>query len=420
MMLSRIAVTPLAALVVTTIAQVINLTVGAQPWAGEVLLSSTWVWTATYLSGPVLTTLAAWDGARLFPRVGATVWNRPGVRTRLILRWWLGSTVAASTPALLTLVWMATRFGHTHPEALGSSVFTVIAGVATLAGYLGAGLALGALLGKVYGTLVAFAASLGAQMVSYLGAVPLLMVGGVSDSLLGLRLTWGAVTVQSLGLLTLLAVIAHSLFSRVDRRIGRAPVAALGLLAWLIPAVIAPNLDVHRFTNVSDLGEGVSCVELAAETRPSGSGQVCTYLEHARLAPQITEAWSTLSTAAARAGVTSFPTRLHELPPGAGPGDVPAGEPGSTVTFTMTADQLDLAQERVTAGWLASNIVSPTWCSGLWGEEPPGDELYEATSQTVDALETLVTSTDPGALDAARLQFETNWAALKTCPGMHR
>lgn len=420
MKLPLIAITPLVALIVATVGQVINLKVGAQPWSGEVLLSSTWVWTATYLSGPVLTTVAAWDGARLFPRSGSTVWNRPGVRTGLILRWWLGSTLLAASPALMTLAWMAARFGYAHPEAVASALITLLAGVATLAGFLGAGLALGALLGTVYGTLAGFATSLAAQMVSYLGTAPILMVGGVSDSLLGLRLTWGAAALQTVGLLTLLAAIAHSLFTRSNPRLGPVRVADLGLMAWLVAALIAPQLEVPRFVNVSDLSDGVSCGELTADTRPAGQGEVCMHLQHQRLAPQVTEAWSTLSLAAMEAGVTNFPSRLYELPPGAGPDDPPEGPPGSTATFTMTSDQLDTLSGRVTTAWLASTITSPTWCRGLWAEEPPGDELYEASTQATDALEVMVTSTDARRKADAGAQFEKAWDTLKTCPGMDR
>lgn len=418
MKMLRIAVTPVTVFIATVIAQVANLRVGAQPWPGEVLLSTTWVWTATYLTGPILTTVAAWDGARLFPRRGATVWDLPSTGRRLRARLWLFSVVAGVVPTVAVVVWMSTQFGVASAGAIASALFTMVAGIATVAGFIGAGLALGSWWGKVYGTLVAFAGSLMAQMVSYLGALPILMVGGVSDSLLGLRLSWGAVAVHTLGLALLVGLAAFSLFTPGTRSIGPVEWGGVVLAAWFLLALVIPNVDAHRFVPDSAMGEGTTCVELRADTRPPGHGQLCMAHQHRRLHVPLAELWGAMSTAAAEGEVRGFPGALHELPPAAGPADVPPGAPGSIATFTMTKEQLDALEGSVTLDWLAASMTAPTWCPGLWGEEPPGDELWEASDAAREALITLVEGRSPEDRAQAARQFEAAWDTLRACPGL--
>lgn len=418
MSISRIGITPIVAFLATVVAQIINLGVGAQPWKGEVLLSSTWVWTSTYLVGPVLATVAAWDGARLLPRSQATVWNARPVRRQLATRLWVASVIGATLPTLATLAWMATSFGMASTDADRSAILTVVAGVATVAAFIGTGFLLGSWWGRVYGTLAAFTLSFLAQIVSYLGSAPVLMVGGVSDSLLGMKLTWPAVISQVIGLAALLAAISYGLFARSTRRVGPVPLAVVILAVGLIPVLVFPRMGIPRFEIVSDPTAAVSCVELNSDSRTPGRGTVCIYHEHQRLDTQIIQAWGEISSAAVDAGIKDFPTLLHEMSPAAGPDDVPKGDPGTVVTFTMTKDQLDLNEGEVSVEWLASQITSPTWCAGMWGDEPPGDELWDAVEEATESLTALIRTPPGDDVAKNRDRFETAWKSLKTCPGM--
>lgn len=418
MSLWRVAATPVSALVLTAVAHTVTLSVGAQPWDGEVLLTATWVWTSTHLCGALLATIAAWDGGRLFNPSSPTVWSLPSVRKRLVLRLWLAATACAAMPALGLLTWMMSRAQSAPADSVLSALFVTIAGLATLSTYVGAGLALGARLGTTYGTLAAFGASFVAQITSYLGASPVLMVGGVSDSLLGLRLTMGAMAIQTVGLLLLISAVAVSLFRRHEQlhlSLSRGDV--LLIAAWLI-SLILPRLDVPRYERVSDLQDQVSCVQITPDTRPPGFGTVCMSAQHRRLHSAILEAWSTVTLAADRAGVTDFPSELHELPPPAGPEDVPAGPPGHAVTFTLTADQLDSKAGTVTVDWLITRMTDPTWCSGLWGDEPPGDVFFDVTERARAALRAVVSAQDDAERSEARAAFAEAWPALASCHGI--
>lgn len=206
MKIQRIAITPIVSLITVIVAQALNLAIGYQPWKGEVLLSVTWVWTAYFLCGPVITTVAAWDGAKLFNRESGAVWNLSNIRFQLMRRWCLSSLVGAILPTLVVLVWMAFYFRIIPQDVIASSLATVVSGVATVFVLLCGGLSLGLALGKVYGPLAAFALALGLQLTSYLGSTPIFMVGGVSDSLLGLRLSSEAITFQFCGLAALIIV----------------------------------------------------------------------------------------------------------------------------------------------------------------------------------------------------------------------
>lgn len=420
MKIIRDSVTPVAAFVALLIAQVINLRVGPQPWEGEVLLSSTWVWTATYLAGPVIAAVAAWDGARLLPCSGVSGSATSADRRQLAARLWVASALGAILPTMVVLGSMAGSFyGRSlHADVDQSAFVTIVAGILTIVAIIGMGLVLGSWWGSRYGVIAAFVASLLIQMVSYFGSAPVLMLGGVSDSLMGLALTRDATIVQIVGLAALLAAIGYALLSDPTKRLGSVPRTVSVLALGLLPALILPQLAIPRFEAVPEMEHGVSCIEMGPDSRPGGIGTVCTHLEHQRLSYQVQRTWGEISLMAANAGVRDFPTLLAELPRSAGPDDVPEGEPGSAVTYTLTPDQLDIRRGEVSVEWLIDSITTPTWCPGLWADQPPGDEIFEPMIQARESLLALAGDLTADEVAVNRDRFEAAWAALKGCPGM--
>lgn len=415
MKLFRLTLTPALCFIAAIIAQGLNLINGAQPWLGEALLSATWVWTATYLCGSVFATLAAWDGARLFPRSEPVVWGRGDVRSAMIRRWWAWTTLAATAPTLITLAFMVSYVPAVAGSVIISSLATVFAGIATVAALLGGGLILGRELGKIFGPLAAFALSLLALLNSYLGSFPMLMIGGVNDSLLGLRLSAPAMIASVVGLTVLLLAEANCLFGPPTTSSRNGIIA----LATGILIALAPNLvSTPRFVPVEDLTEGVGCVEMGMDSRPPATGTVCDHIQHRHKSDEVMAAWSTITTAVAEVGITDFPTLFYELPPSADFTDVPEGPPGSVAAYTLTGDQLDFRSDTIEVSRLISQITSPVWCPGLWGDEAPSDSFFAFQDSTARALTTVVTGEDLAQRKEAAERFRTGWDKLKRCEGL--
>lgn len=414
----RIALTPWLGLILAAAAQIVNTSVGAQPWRGDALLIALWVWTATFLCGPLVGIVAAIDGDRLFGR-RPTVWGLADVRGPVVRRVWLAGTLATLLPTVAALAWMAATVHYVNPEVLMSVVVVVLAGVLTVAAVIGLGLALGSRFGRVYGPLTAFGLILVLQLASYLGAAPVFMVGGVSDSLLGLRLTTVSMLVQLLTL-TLISV-ACALVLRAppvaaQRRTGPdKTVLALGALVAV--ALLWPQLGAPQFQTVAHPDSGRSCVELRPDGRLPGVGTVCVAGEHGALDEDVQRLWSTIHQAAQTAGITELPEHLQEVAPSVGPSWHDGRDPGTVAAFSMTAAQLDPEQGGLTVEWLAQEAATPLWCPGLWADVPPADEYFEAVDRAQTALLTVLD--DPSSRDAhaAAQDFDAAWAALKSCLG---
>ncbi|MDO5736922.1 MAG: hypothetical protein Q4P15_10655 [Propionibacteriaceae bacterium] len=415
MKLFRLTLTPALCFFAAIIAQGLNLINGAQPWLGEALLSATWVWTATYLCGSVFATLAAWDGARLFPRSEPVVWGRGDVRSAMIRRWWAWTTLAATAPTLITWAYMVTYISAVPGSVEISSLATVFAGIATVAALLGGGLILGRVLGKIYGPLAAFALSLLALLNSYLGSFPVLMIGGVNDSLLGLRLSEPAMITSVVGLTVLLLAEANCLFGPPAKSLRNGVIA----LATALLISLAPDLvSAPRFLPVEDLTDGVGCVKMGPDSRPPATGEVCINAQHNHKSDEVMAAWSTITMAVAEVGITDFPTLFYELPPAGEFKDVPEGPPGSVATYTLTGDQLDFRSGTIEVSRLINQITAPVWCPGLWGDESPSDQFFSLQESTAGALTTVVTSEDLAKRKEAAKRFRTGWDKLKRCEGL--
>lgn len=411
----RIAWTPLVGLVVVTAAQVVNLVVGPQPWAGELLLSTSWAWTALFLACPVLVTVAGLDGARLFPSARDTVWNQPSLRRAALTRVWAAGTVSSTLPLLGVQAWMMLAATPTSTEVALSALWLTAAGVGTVAGVIGLGLALGALLGRTAGTVVAFAAGLVLAFLQYGSSAPVLMLGGASDSLLGLRVSPTAALAQACGLLLLLAATTFVLLTRTGPGapsatrfalavLGAAAVS-IGLISWASPL---------QYETVAQPDDGLGCVELSPEGRTTGHGTLCTYGEHRRVHPDLRDLWGAMSTAAVRSGVTRLPAVVREASPAVEPSAFTEGPPGSVSAFTLTKDQLDQAADgpTVTPQWLAWQITTPVWCPALWAEEAPDESLFRGQEAAAAAL--VAFAEGDGDAETARV-FDEAWESLSRC-----
>lgn len=421
MTLTKLSLTPAVALIGVTVAQIANFSLGPQPWPGEMLLSSLWVWTATFLAGPILATVAAWDGARLVPQDDQVVWGRGRARASLIRRWWLTSTVAAVVPSLIILAVICARCPMVSGQVVASSAAVVVAGIVTVALLLGGGLCVGSAWGKVYGPLGAFVLALGVLLISYRGTLPVLMAGGPGDSLLGLMLSTPALITHAVGLTLLALAEIGYLFGPAWRWRGAAALAVGLVTAVVLPVAGGFLAPTPQFVKAGPLAVGYGCVNLRPDTRPPGSGEICISFEHTSHADDIHTAWSQLVQAFTRAGVSTFPSQIHELPPAAEPSDVPTGAPGTVGTYTLTRNELDVKTHAITASWLGQQITTPTWCHGLWADKAPGDDAIATSQEVHEAIETLL---DPDANDQRRREaataFTQGWEKLRRCEGIGR
>lgn len=418
MKMLRVAYTPMVGFILMTLGQMVNIGFGLQPWMGEPLLSVFWAWTATYLVGAAIATVAALDGARLLPYERDTVWNQSGVRRRFTIRLWLIGTLSSAAPALAVIAWMASNFGATSREAFISAIFSIVTGLITIGVYVGMGISLGALLGKIYGSVVTFMAVLMLQLINYRGQPPVLVTGGASDSILGLCLSREFMALQAMGLAVMMIGIAIALLLTSGHRIGRLDLSAVVLLVATVPALVIPGMGIDRFIPVPPSQTPYACLQFLESSRVRAYGEVCQYTEHLRVADDLFAAWGEISSAAHDAGIENFPTRLLERAPASGPFDIDMGQPGSTVTFTLTKAQLDPWRHGITTEWLIGSITQPTWCSGLWSETPPGPELWEANERAASSLQALVDATSVDEREKAARDFTEAWDQLSECPGV--
>lgn len=414
-MIIKTAYTPIWAPVLVCIGIVINLNSGAQPGLGEALTPVLWNWAGLYLVAPAIAAIAAYDGARLIPVNGESVWTLPAIRRSFTVRLWAVSALGAVLPLLIVQLWSLSHALEANEDPMRSALFSLGAGCSTVAFIVGLGLSLGRLLGRLYGPILAFFIALVLQLANYMGSIPVLEYGGISGSVFGLKFSSASMIFQTGGLIAALIGVAYALFaspvsSRWDMRIA----AGGALSLCLVPALVIPQVDVRRFEAIPPARMSYYCMTLEASVPGQQGSQVCGYFEHKPLFRHIFLAWEEVSEAAAKAGIRELPSSFVESLATHSVSDYPGEAPGEAALYLLGLEQMDDPDFNINASWVIQELSHPTWCPELYSSPGPSETLWHAVTEVGEALESIVTSPDADHEQEVG-QFNNAWHTLITC-----
>lgn len=413
-----LAWTPVVGFSAMLVAQLANMTIGAQNWVGEPLLSAEWVATALYLVGPLLAAVAAFDGARLFPIGSATVWNQTGIRQRLTVRLWVAGTACAFLPTAAVACYTALRARPTFVEAQVSAALVLFGSLASVAILIGIGLILGRTLGRLYGVLLAAAVAFALQMISANESASVMQFGGTVGSMLGLRLTWLAATSVAVGSLTAVLVLYAGLCTGANSRYTSwSPLNGIIVTAvvfLLLGAV--PMAGIGRYTAVKNLDDEYGCSPPMASA-DFAEGTLCIYNEHDRLTDRIDEVWTSLAITAIESGSTLFPENLRELPPASDVDNFNFDTSGKTAYFTLVSSEMSRNGEALDEDWLINEVVQVPWCPALWTDAGAEPRFHDTAETARYALTNLLQAKSESDKKEAARAYDVAWKKLSACEG---
>ncbi|MFG2296582.1 hypothetical protein [Streptomyces sp. NPDC048603] len=354
----RTLVGPWAVLPVIAL-EVMNFVQRGMPWRGEALWTVDWFAIALFILGPLLAGAAAVDASRLsrdgnIHLVLAT--ERPYRPYLRAAAWCAGPVVAVHLLTITTGLLVSGIHGHPQWPGLTGAVLVQVLAVCWY-------VAIGSAVGRLAGPLVAGAtAAVGAFTLLHLlgggsgGRFEPLALGGATVSRLGYEYAAGYLLSQIvLFSLTGAALLLLPLRLRSGRRVPTAGGAAV--LAALLVAVIGSRYTLPDQRLVAKAERPSDCTGTTPE--------VCLYPEHRRFRGQILRHVDMLTEAARSRGYTALvPRRIEEL----------------SRTHRVTSPEvagLEVPADayttgRVTLEDVASALVRPLHCAGLYEEPGPG------------------------------------------------
>ncbi|MDY5585197.1 MAG: hypothetical protein SPG61_05360 [Arcanobacterium sp.] len=420
MYLIKLTPTPIVVFVISTIASIINLTIDAPVWKGEVLLSAVWVITALHLFGPIISAITAIDGARLFNPDTPTVWYEKSLRSPLLIRYALTTFVCGYIPILVSYALMSTQFGASQTGVPSSALFVLTGGGLTLLFEILFGLVIGSYFGKVFGPFLSFALVFMMSLISLSYSFSILAVGGQNDTLLGFIVDpiMGLLQVIVLALISLVLFFALANKGQNPQKLGFIGSAICGLT---IAITAVPSLDLAYFVPSKFYNDSLSCNDIQLETNNS-TITLCTYLEHWHLHPQLQELWTDISNKAAELNIENFPNLITELHPTSKIETFPSDDSLTRSDNSLTRESYFTLHKGIRSGttpptqeWLLSEITIPHWCPALQNESEPPEALWNKAEEASISLNSAFTTKDKSkAADLADIANQL-LADLRNC-----
>ena len=390
---------PWCAIIASTIATIVNLTVGeGQPWRGEYLWTAEWVTASQFLSLAPTAMAAAFDAQRLFRVSGRSLFATDEFRAPTLRRSLVLVGVMHSLPVILGASIAASSLGRPvddlwiiAPAYLLASIFTVVAtiGLAYLAGIVAGRWGIVA---AACGCLILGSTALGS-------GTSFLALGGSSGSLVGLTIApWVFVLHLMYGAaaLTLFAMAVRD----ADRG-GNGRVLGAFALGVVVTGLVLPSMLPERWVTLTSLPQ--DCMDGGAV------GEACVLTEHERMLPGLHASMSEFQRVVTRYELHGAQERVMEGYP---------GFDGDSQTAVWRPTPFELADESagVTQEGLIRALSQPSYCPAVRRDEGPEDAHWEAVEAVERALTTLLsTDASESRKKAAADVYNTAWPRVRDC-----
>ena len=405
--LAKSFISPWIILVAGVAAQVVNLSVGEQPWAGEYLLSAEWHLTSLYLWLPPVTAAVSFDFGRQFSNASVSLLSLASFRNPTALRLLVldalllaGLLIGGATVYVSYLQWWP-------PEGLLLFTLQVLLG-----GGVGVVLILlAAVLGVLAGWKIAPVISLvGALIILLRGmtsSASIFSIGGANGSLVGLTVPGAVQAAQMAGLLVL-GGVAVWLIRQAPTRTMKTTGIVLSAAALTV-GLAAPALGAPKYALLRQPVEQV-CIG-------DGTGReafACITTQHRRLFDPLVERFTTLHAVGEEYGLKGIPPTIIEYTFNQG-----VSEEG-VLTWMPTKAELDLRNPHVSLEGFVQSISQPTWCSGLSGDAPPNDRYLKAITTVQESLTVLLSDEESSKTEkvSAAETFNEMWPEIVSCEGV--
>lgn len=420
--LLRLSPYPLLVFLAAVVAQVVNFRLGPQPWTGDALFIASWAWTAHFLFSVFITACAALFAGQMLWDRGASLWATPAYRSSFVRRSWLLMTAAGTIPTLVAQIIALFSVRYASTDAVASVVLVNLAGIASVALLVILGFAVGIRWGRTVGTVLGFTVALVLQLLSYVSNLPVLMLGGATAPLVGLRI--GTFFIILLVVTLVLGVVAAAMYVfrwapwRGDwRRLSLGAVVSAVLVGVVLPAAVQPA----PYEPASDPLDGLGCVDFTSDSAINGgegvTGTVCTLAAHQQVTEHVAAEWMTLQHEVHQAGITAFPPGLVETTSGLRYEDLSGLEPGRDAMFSLGPDEMVDPDGTITQDWIVQRALYPYWCEALWADEAPPENLFAVEEQAQATFHAAITEQDPTKRAELAHEFDQLMAQLRQCGG---